>query len=142
MMTIKQAKRDAKRLFRLCLRDGSVDPSRVRTVVEKVLESKPRGYLALLGHFQKLLSLELAKHTAEIQSAVPLTADLEASVQARLERVYGQWITARFVLNRSLIGGMRIKVGNDVYDGSVRHGLDLLEKSFSIPSTNGWQEGA
>jgi F-type H+-transporting ATPase subunit delta len=142
MMTIKQAKRDAKRLFRLCLRDGNVDPSRVRTVVEKALESKPRGYLVLLGQFQKLLSLELAKHTAEIQSAVPLTADLEASVQARLERVYGQWITARFVLNRSLIGGMRIKVGNDVYDGSVRHGLDLLEKSFSGASTNGWQEGA
>jgi F-type H+-transporting ATPase subunit delta len=142
MMTVKQAKRDAKRLFRLCLRDGTVDPSRVRAVVAKIVESKPRGYLTLLGHFQKLLSLELAKHTAEIQSAVPLTADLEASVQARLERVYGQWITARFVLNQSLIGGMRIKVGDDVYDGSVRHGLDLLEKSFSIARTNGWQEGA
>jgi len=89
-----------------------------------------------------LISYKRNGSTAEIQSAVPLTADLEASVQARLERVYGQWITARFVLNRSLIGGMRIKVGNDVYDGSVRHGLDLLEKSFSIPSTNGWQEGA
>jgi F-type H+-transporting ATPase subunit delta len=139
MMTAKQAKRDAKRLFRLCLRDGIVDPSHVRIVVEKVLDSKPRGYLALLGHFCKLLSLESAKHTAEIQSAVPLTAELEASVQSRLERVYGQWITSKFVLNRSLIGGMRIKIGNDVYDGSVRHGLDLLEKSFSVVNTNGHQ---
>jgi F-type H+-transporting ATPase subunit delta len=142
MMTAKQAKRDAKRLFRLCLRDGIVDPARVRLIVGKVLDSKPRGYLSLLGHFCKFLNLESAKYTAEIQSAVPLTAELEATVQARLERLYGKWISSRFVLDRSLIGGMRIKIGNDVYDGSVRHGLDLLAKNFSIPSTNGWQAQA
>lgn len=139
MMTVKQTKRDAKRLFRLCLVDGNVDPSRVRLIVGKILESRPRGYLAILGHFRKLLSLENAKHTAEIQSAVPLTGDLEARVQARLERVYGQWITSRFVLDHSLIGGMRIKIGDDVYDGSVRHGLELLQKRFSVASTNGSQ---
>ena len=141
-MTAKQARRDAKRLFRLCLHDGVVDPSRVRLVVEKVIDSKPRGYLTLLGHFCKLLSLESAKYTAEVQSAVPLTADMEASVQARLERTYGQRITSSFVLNRSLIGGMRIKIGNDVYDGSVRHGLNVLAKNFSTASTNGWQAEA
>ncbi len=138
-MTTKQAKREAKRLFRLCLHEGIVNASRVRTVVQKVLESKPRGYLALLAHFQKLLRLDDATHTAEIQSAVPLTADLEARVQTRLERMYGQSITSRFVLNSALIGGMRIKIGSDVYDGSVRHGLDLLEKSFAIASANGRQ---
>lgn len=137
MMTTKQAKRDAKRLFRLCLMNGNVDPARVRIVVKNILDSKPRGYLALLGHFRKLLSLENAKHTAEIQSAVPLTGDIEVNLQARLERVYGRWIVSSFVLNRSLIGGMRVKIGDDVYDGSVRHGLDLLQRSFAITNPNG-----
>lgn len=138
-MTEKQTKRDAKRLFRLCLRDGVTDPAKVRLVVEKVISVKPRGYLGLLGHFFKLLSLESAQYTAEIQSAVPLSTDMEVTVQARLERLYGRWIDSRFVLNRSLIGGLRIKVGNDVYDGSVRHGLDLLAKALSVADTNGWQ---
>ena len=35
-----------------------------------------------------------------------------------------------FVLNPALIGGMRIQVGSDVYDGSVQAGLAALEKSL------------
>ena len=142
MMTDKQAKRDAKRLFHLCLRDGTMDPARVRLVVDKVIGSKPRGYLALLGHFFKLVSLESAKYMAEIQSAVPLSPELEVTVQARLEKLYGRWISSRFVQNRLLIGGMRIKIGSDVYDGSVRHSLDLLAKNLSVADTNGWQTEA
>lgn len=137
MMTTKQAKRDAKRLFRLCVMNGNVDSARARIVVKKILDSQPRGYLALLGHFRKLLSLETTKHTAEIESAVPLTGEIEVNLQARLERVYGRWIVSRFVLNRSLIGGMRVKIGDDVYDGSVRHGLDLLRRSFAVTNPNG-----
>jgi F-type H+-transporting ATPase subunit delta len=34
------------------------------------------------------------------------------------------------VLNPALIGGMRIQVSSDVYDGSVRAGLESLQKSF------------
>ena len=89
MTTTKQTQRDAKRLFRLCLVNGRVDEDRVRQVVQRVLQSQRRGYLALLGYFQRLLRLDHAQHTAEIESAVPLPADLRAKVQAGLEGVYG-----------------------------------------------------
>ena len=46
-------------------------------------------------------------------------------------------ISTLFVQNPALIGGMRIHIGSDVYDGSVRSGFAALEKSFGITSTNG-----
>ena len=130
MKTSKQTIREAKKLFRLCLPNGSLDKGRVRHVVQRVIESKRRGYLVLLSRFQRLLKLDYDRHTAEVNSAVPLPADLRASVQAGLESVYGPGIDILFAHRPALIGGMRVKVGSDVYDGSVQSQLAALEKSF------------
>jgi F-type H+-transporting ATPase subunit delta len=130
MKTTKQTKREATRLFRLCLIDGLLDEGRVRQAVEQVIEGKRRGYLTLLSFFHRLVKLERARHTAEVASAVPLPADLQASVQADLQSAYGPAINILFAHRPELIGGMRIKVGSDVYDGSVQGGLAALERSF------------
>ena len=130
MKTTKQARREATQLFRLCLVNGSLDEGRVREVVERVLEGKRRGYFALLSYFHRLVKLERARHTAEVESAAPLPAELQASVQADLQSVYGPRINILFAHRPGLIGGMRIKVGSDVYDSSVRSRLAALEKSF------------
>jgi len=130
MRTTKQVRRDAKHLFRLCLVNGSLDEARVRQVLKRVLESKRRGCLALATHFGRLVKLERSSHTATVESAMPLPAEFQASVQAGLEQVYGLRIITSFAQNPALIGGMRIKVGSDVYDGSVKAALTTLEKSF------------
>jgi F-type H+-transporting ATPase subunit delta len=130
MKTTKQTKREAKRLFRSCLVNGLLDEGRTRQVVQRMIESKRRGDLALLSHFQRLMKLEYARHKAEVESAVPLPEDLRASVQAGLARAYGPGISATFAHNPGLIGGIRIKVGSDVYDGSVRARLTALEMGF------------
>jgi F-type H+-transporting ATPase subunit delta len=137
MKTAKQSKREAKQLFRLCLVGQTLDESRVRMVVRRVLESRPRGYLSLLGFFLKLVKLDDSQHTAEIRCAVPLSPGLQARVRARIESVYGPGVTSSFVQEPSLIGGMRIKVGSDVYDGSIQSRLAALATSFGIASTNG-----
>jgi F-type H+-transporting ATPase subunit delta len=130
MRATKQLRREAKRLFRLCQVRGLLDEGRVRQVVQRVLAAKRRGGLVLLSHFQRLVQLELSRHTAVVESARPLPADLQANVLSNLERLYGQGISTSFAHNPALIGGMRIKVGSDVYDGSVQAGLAALEKNF------------
>jgi F-type H+-transporting ATPase subunit delta len=130
MKTTKQAKREATQLFRLCLVNGSLDEGRVRQVVQRIIEGKRRGYLVLLSQFHRLVKLDHDRHTAEVQSATPLPADLRASVQAGLESMYGPEIDIVFAQRPALIGGMRVKVGSDVYDGSVQAGLAALERSF------------
>ena len=130
MKTATQSRRKAKQLFRLCLVKGMLDEARVRQVVQRILASRRRGFLALVVHFWRLVKLESARHTAEIESAEPLPADLRSRVQAGLEGLYGPGMHTSFARNAALIGGMRIKVGCDVYDGSVRAGLAALEKRF------------
>jgi F-type H+-transporting ATPase subunit delta len=130
MKSTKQVRREARQLFRWCLVNGVLDQDRVRQVVQRALEGKRRGYLALLSHLERLVKLERSRYTAEVESATPLPADLQSSVRAGLERVYGPRISTSFVHRPTLIGGMRIKVGSDVYDGSVKAGLAALEKSF------------
>jgi len=126
----KRAKREAKQLFRFCLVNGLLDENRVRNVVQDVIAAGRRDCPAILSHFRRLLRLEIAGRTATVESAAPLPPDLQAGIEAGLKRRYGPGLSTAFAQRPALIGGMRIQVGSDVYDGSVRGGLEALEKSF------------
>ncbi len=130
MKITKQARREAKELFRACQVGGLLDEGRVRQAVRRLLEAKPRGYLAIAAHFQRLVRLALAERTARVESAVPLSADLQAGIRTGLTRLYGPGLQISFGQEPALIGGLRIKVGSDVYDGSVRARLVALQERF------------
>jgi len=130
MKATAQIKREAKRLYQLCLVDGSLNEKRATQVVRLVIDSKRRRSMPLLKHFQRFVRLDREAHTANVETAVPLPPDLQTDVQARLKELYGPAIQTEFSLKPALIGGMRIKVGSDVYDGSVQSQLATLEKSF------------
>jgi len=130
MKISKQARREAKQLFRSCAVDGLLDENRARQAVEQVLEIKPRGYVAILSHFERLVKLDIDRRTAKVESATPLAADIQAKVQAGLVQQYGQGLSISFTQNPALIGGLRIKVGSHVYDGSVQARLNALQESF------------
>jgi F-type H+-transporting ATPase subunit delta len=126
-MTIsKRTRREARTLFRLCVVDGTVDDTRAQHVARRLAASKRRRALPLLSGFARLIRLERRRRSALVQSALPLPDALRANVQANLARVYGSRLIARFEANPALLGGMRIMVGSDVYDGSVRARLAAL----------------
>jgi F-type H+-transporting ATPase subunit delta len=128
MKGTKQILRDARQLYRMCLVEGSLDASCARQVVQQLIQSKRRGYQDLLVEFQRLVRLDREGHTAAVQSAAPLPEDLRSMVEALLKNVYGAAINIQFESRPELIGGMRVKVGSDVYDGSLRKGLEEFEK--------------
>ena len=124
----RRARREARRLYRACVVDALLDESRARRVVEALAASGRRGSLAILSHFRRLVSLDCARHSAIVESAVPLPPDLRASVEAGVASAYGPGMSTSFAENPELIGGMRVRVGSDVYDGSVRSALLTLEE--------------
>jgi F-type H+-transporting ATPase subunit delta len=130
--TVSQVRRGAKTLYQSCFVQGKLDDGRAREVVTQVLHSKRRGYLAVLSELKRLIRLERARHTAKIESAVPLQADLKASLLKNLQIAYGAELSTEFAQNPELIGGMRVRVANDVYDGSVRSRLAALARSFGV----------
>jgi len=130
MKVSKQARREAKQLFRAVKVNGVLDEAKARRVVDEVLAQKPRGYMGVLSHFQRLLKIDIEGRSARIESVQPLDDAQQNGVKAALTKRYGAGLSFTFAQNPALIGGMRVQVGCDVYDGSVRAGLEALEKSF------------
>jgi len=130
MKSNNQAKREAKQLLRICLVNRWPDEKRVRQVTEYISTTGRRGAAIILKHFWRLLRLREAKRIAVIESAMPLPADLRGTLVEGLAHRYGPGLITTFAHRPVLIGGVRIQVGCDVYDGSVRAGLAALDKSF------------
>jgi len=128
MKITKQARRDAKQLFRAAQVNGVLDEARARLAVDELLRSKPRGYLATLSHFQRLLKLDIDRRSAVVQSVTVLDEAQQGSVKAALTRRFGAGLNFTFAQNPALIGGMRIQVGSDVYDGSIQSRLSQLQE--------------
>jgi F-type H+-transporting ATPase subunit delta len=128
--TSKPARRDAKRLIQACRVAGLLDDAKVRQVVQQVVASKPRGYVAILSHFQRLVKLDQDRRTARVESAVPLAEPQQAAIRSNLIRRYGAGLIFDFVQKTELIGGLRVQIGSDVFDGSVQARLAELETSF------------
>ena len=130
MRTSKRVRREAKELFRDCMVNGVLDENRARRTAQLVVAARRHDGPAILSRFCQLLKLDLARRTATIESATPLPADLQAAIKGGLARRYGSGLTTAFAHRPALIGGMRIQVGSDVFDGSVRAGLAALGNSF------------
>ena len=130
MRISKEARQLSRQLFRLSLTDHRIDRAKVNSVVQAMITEKPRHYMGALEAFQRLLRLEMAKHHAVIESATPLNDGTSASIVENLKQKYGQDLTTEFKVNPELIGGMRIKIGSDVFDGSVKSRLERLQEQF------------
>jgi F-type H+-transporting ATPase subunit delta len=130
MKAKRQALRAAKRLFRLCFINGALDDRRARQVVKGIIDSKRHGGVAILSYFRRLVEMDSNQHTAVVESAIPLSDQDYTKIQDQLKRVYGPLIRVDFTINTKLIGGIKIKVGSDLYDGSIQGRLTELEKTF------------
>ena len=132
MKTKRELERVARRLFQLCMVNGNLDEDRARLVFKHVLESRVRGYLLMLGRLKRLLKSEYARRSARIESAVALPVDLQSRIQSELTARYGPGLSWLYTEQPALIGGIRIQVGNDVYDGSIRAELTKLARTLGI----------
>ena len=130
MKISKQSQRDARQLFRSCVINGVLDENRVRQTVSLLLEKKPRGYTTILDRLQRLLKLEIARKTVRVENAIETSPAQVAAIKASLEQKYGAGLNIQHFVNPALIGGLRIQVGSDLYDGSVKTRLEQLEQSF------------
>lgn len=131
MKISKEARRTSRQLFRACMVDGKLDESRVRTVVNGVASSKPRGYIGMLDAFTRLVANEVSRQRALVESASALSPATQSELQASLSKKYGRQLTLDFSVNPELLGGIRVKVGSDVWDGSVKARLEGLAASLA-----------
>lgn len=130
MKSSKDARRTAKKLFQASVVDGRLDLATVQTIVHRIKERKPRGYLSTLEAYWRLIRLEVESNRARIESATELSSSARNQLVADLRAKYGDQIEPEFSINPDLIGGVRIRVGSDVWDGSVKNRLERLSEKF------------
>ena len=130
MKISRQAQREAKQLFQACHEENNLNESKTRETVKLLLEKKPRDFVAILSHLHRLIKLDVQRRTAVVQSAIALNENQQLQVRENLSKIYGNNLNYTFTENSELIGGMKLKVGSDVFDGSVRTRLTNLQESF------------
>ena len=130
MKSAKDTRKVSRQLFRHSFTSGKLDEEKISHMVQTVLATKPRHYLDVLKDYQHLIQLEVEKRHAVIESATPLNRRLGDQIVGNLKSKYGEDLTTEFRTNPELLGGLRIKIGNDVWDGSIKNRLDQLQEQL------------
>ncbi|WP_309384879.1 F0F1 ATP synthase subunit delta [Cerasicoccus frondis] len=124
----KHIKDFAKKLVALSLdEDGQATNERVSAVLEALGLEPPSNLKALLKQYAHYLEVEIARGTAKVEFAGPLGANQLAEIEQKFTKEYNRKIVATTQENPKLIAGVRVTVGDDVYDASVATRLAQLE---------------
>jgi len=130
MKITKEIRQMSRSLLRASFTDGQLDQGKIGSLVDSLIAKKPRHYLDILANYKRLLRLEVEKRQAHIESASELAPDVGAHIVENLKRRYGHDITPTFSVNPEHLGGMKIRVGSDVWDGTVRQRLERLQQQL------------
>jgi F-type H+-transporting ATPase subunit delta len=130
MKISKTAAAAARRLFGLCQTEDRLDEAKLRSVISRLVESQPRDFKAILTALQRLTRLDQERREVLIESAVELDEATRQRVISGLIHQYGPGLIAQYQVIPTLLGGLRIRVGDDVFDGSVQNRLERLAAAF------------
>ena len=126
----KEIRQLSRKMLQASFTDGQLDPGRISSLVDSLVTRKPRNYVAALKNYKRLLRLELEKRHATIETASEVDSAVRSEIEANLKSKYGNDLSTEFHVAPELLGGMRIRVGNDVWDGSVRNRLERLQQEL------------
>ncbi|MCX7602575.1 MAG: ATP synthase F1 subunit delta [Bryobacteraceae bacterium] len=112
---------------RLCESIGASRP--VRNFLNVVTKKRR---LALLGHirdrYQALLDEAENIVRAEVRTALPATEAQRQALESKLAEVTGGQVRCGYLIDDSLVGGLMVRIGSSVFDGSVRGHLEALRR--------------
>jgi F-type H+-transporting ATPase subunit delta len=126
----KEIRRLSRKMLQASFTDGQLDPGRIASLVDSVIAEKPRNYIDVLKNYKRLLRLEVEKRHATIETASEVDSAIRSEIEANLKSKYGDDLATDFHVDPQLLGGMRIRVGSDVWDGSVRNRLERLQQAL------------
>jgi F-type H+-transporting ATPase subunit delta len=126
----KEIRRLSREMLRASFTDGQLDRGRIASIVDSLIAKKPRNYIGILKNYRRLLRLEVEKRQAKIESADEVDSATRSELEANLQKKYGNDLTTEFAVKPELLGGMRIRVGSDVWDGTVRNRLERLQQEL------------
>ena len=109
---------------------GAVKP--IRNFMAIIIDHRRLGMLDdIVRVFETELDTQLGFAEVQVSSARPLSAEEQRELETRVERMTGKKIRASYVSNPELLGGLLVRVGDTIYDGSVRGQLEKMRQQLS-----------
>ena len=122
----KQVQQLAKQFLQLSVVDGAVSPERVTGVLQYIEKHRPQHAVAVLRAYERLVAGEIARGQAVVEHAGAINDSVLTSIAAAMTRKYTRKITPVAKRNDALLAGVRVRVGDDVYESSVAGQLTQL----------------
>lgn len=126
MAAPKRVRQTARILFNVSLEGDVVSPGRVAGVLAWFEKTQPSQGLAILREYHRLVRVELSKSNARIEHAGDLPAQAVSAIEAFLSKRYSRGVTATVRENPALIAGLRVSIGDDVFESSIAGQLESL----------------
>ena len=110
---------------------GKVDE--ITVILVEQLVSFPRGRRAVAGleELADLAAKRRQRSVAQVTTAVPLTEQQQNQLSATLDRIYARPIALHLEVDPTIMGGLVIRVGDEVIDGSAAGRLDALRRRLA-----------
>ncbi len=126
----RHAQQLARQLFKLSIVDGAVSADRVAGVLEYVEAHRPANPLMVLRAYRRLIATEVGRGQAVIEHAGSLPDAVVKSIAAAMTKKYSRPVTAVAQPNAALLAGLRVHIGDDVYESSVAGQLSALASAL------------
>jgi F-type H+-transporting ATPase subunit delta len=125
----KQIQQLARQFFKLSFADGALSAEQVAGVLAYIEKHRPAHTVAVLKAYERLVAAEVARSQAVVEHAGPVNGSVLGQVGASMTKKYARPIAPVSRRNDKLIAGMRVRVGDDVYESSVAGQLAALAES-------------
>ncbi|TVY09290.1 F0F1 ATP synthase subunit delta [Paenibacillus cremeus] len=86
---------------------------------------------AMIGYFETISSEALGQASATVYTPVALSEAELSKIAATFSQLTGKQIRVESVLDKSLLGGIQVRIGDRLYDGSLSGKLQRLQKSLN-----------
>lgn len=108
---------------------GKRVPDPVHRLVRLLVSNGKADRLASVsGEYRRLLNAERGIVEATATSASPLSNEETAALQRKVAQMTGKTVDLQVAVDASLIGGLTVRVGDTLYDASVRGRLERLRE--------------
>jgi F-type H+-transporting ATPase subunit delta len=111
---------------------ASASPVTTSLLVHLAGNLRGRRPAAAVEELARLAAEERQRQLAEVRTAVTLTPEQEQRLAAALSRIQGRDVRVNVIVDPEVVGGIVVRVGDDVIDGSVASRLENARRSVGV----------
>ena len=125
----KQIQQLARQFYKLSFTNGVISAGQVAGVLDYIEKHRPANSMAVLKAYQRLVAAEVARGQAVVEHAGPIESAALNAIASAMSKKYGRSVTAVEKRNDALLAGVRVRIGDDLYESSVASQLATLAEA-------------